>query len=106
MPDSPTEIKPPQASAALMNGVLLNKEAPETFKIPSDKERRSAEIGDYVKIGLESEAMGGERFWVEITAKRDDGHYIGRIDNDLEDGWGVNCDDLIVFGPDNVLSTY
>jgi hypothetical protein len=73
-----------------------------TFQIPALEIRMAGQIGFLAKIGLEDEE-DGERFWVQIVEVREDESYVGRIDNDLYEKWGVDFDDLIVFYPRHIL---
>jgi hypothetical protein len=99
------EVKTPKPPAILIDGVDSNRDYPETFAIPILPERMSVQVGDCVKIGVESPATGHEKFWVQIVARIDNGNYVGRVDNDLADGWGFNYNDQIVFEPRHVLAT-
>ena len=62
----------------------------------------AGQVGFLAKIGLEDQE-DGERFWVQIVEVREDGSYVGRIDNDQEDKWGVNYNDLILFQPKHII---
>ena len=98
-------IKGPIPPACWIDGVELNRQYPDTFSLPSARLRSNAAVGDLIKIGIESDERGGERFWVEIIARIDDGRYIGRVDNDLEEGWGITYNDYVMFEPKHVLAT-
>ena len=89
----------------MIDGVELNLQYPETFDIPHPLKRTSAKIGDLVKIGVESTERSGERFWVGIVSRIDDGRYVGLVDNDLEDGWGFNYNDHVFFESRHILTT-
>jgi hypothetical protein len=67
------DIKRPIPPALWIDGVEMNRQHPESFHIPNSEERTTARIGDFVKIGVESSERGGERFWVEIISRVDDG---------------------------------
>ncbi|HSZ74676.1 MAG TPA: hypothetical protein VK779_07645 [Rhizomicrobium sp.] len=99
------EIRHPILPAVLIDGVELNRQHPDTFLIPSVTERTSAKVGELVKVGVESTERGFERFWVEIVNRIDDGRYVGRVDNDLADGWGFNYNDHIIFAAQHILAT-
>ena len=99
------ELKAPLSPAIWIDGVESNAQHPDTFLIPDAIERRGAKIGDFVKIGVESIKNGHEKFWVEIVACVDNGNYIGRIDNDLADCWGIAYNDHVQFEPKHILAT-
>jgi len=100
------EIKHPRAPASLIDGIESNRLYPDRFEIPPAEDQNSAQIGDSVKVGIESPEIGHEKFWVQIVARIDNGKYIGRVDNDLADGWGINFNDHIVFEPRHLLATF
>lgn len=99
-----SQVKIPLPPAIWIDGVESNVKNPDTFLIPNPHERTGAKIGDFVKIGVESIEHGHEKFWVEITGRIDNGNYVGRVDNDLEDCWGLNYDDQVLFEPRHVLA--
>ena len=99
------EVKTLKPPAILIDGVVSNRDHPDTFHIPGLAERTSSQIGEYVKIGVESPLNGHEKFWVQIVARMDNGNYVGRVDNDLADFWGVNYNDHLVFEPRHLLAT-
>jgi hypothetical protein len=87
----------------LINGEVRNQLHPTTFEIPSREIRDSLQPGDYVKIGLEKiDQTSGEKFWVEVQGKSDDGIYIAAVKNDLV-RWNYVCDDAITFRAEHVL---
>lgn len=73
-----------------IDGVELNKENPESFLIPSDKEKNKMEDGFHIKVGHNS-----ERFWAEVTSIEESGRIHARVDNDLVNKHPFKCDDKI-----------
>ncbi|MDJ0839651.1 MAG: hypothetical protein QNK37_24245 [Acidobacteriota bacterium] len=73
----------------LRSGEAIHVENPDTFFIPSVRERYSLEPGQFVKLIFDIETVDedgeamvqGERMWVLVTGKCDD-FYIGMLDND------------------------
>lgn len=66
-----------------MNGVIMNRDHPDTFEIPSDEEKAAIFPGDFVKVGFLTDArIGAERMWLEVTGIRDDGWIHGKLNND------------------------
>jgi len=58
----------------LMDGIKSNQENPDTFDIPSVTQKKSLEIGDFVKLGFlerpttyNKNDTGGERMWLKVT---------------------------------------
>lgn len=96
------EIKSPFPPATWIDGVARSAAPPETFQIPSDAERAAMSPGDFVKLGLET-PESGERFWVEVVARIDDGRYVGRIDNEIDSAWGLAQNDHVIFEPRHIL---
>jgi uncharacterized protein YegJ (DUF2314 family) len=81
----------------LIDGIQRNKENPNTFYIPSEDEKSLVDIGMLCKLGFETldkeEELGGERMWVEVIKKTEDG-FVGTLRNvplfmDLEFGQEV-----------------
>lgn len=94
---------PLKDDVSLIDGVARNRRN-KNFQIPSVQERETIPLGSYAKIGTEG-PEAGERFWV-IVKEHDSEGYVGMINNDLvrTEKHGLACDELIRFGPDNVLS--
>jgi hypothetical protein len=100
-----SQVKLPRPPAIWIDGVESNAKNPDTFLIPNLHERTDVKIGDFVKIGVESMERGHEKFWVEVIARIDNGNYVGRVDNDLADVWGINYNDQALFEPRHVLAS-
>lgn len=88
----------------LENAFELNKEYPDTFKIPPQKEIDSLKDGDYVKLIFAEENTAAERMWVKITEINGD-NFIGILDNDPYGLKSVKCGDKIVFKTENIIDT-
>lgn len=88
----------------LINGVLRNKENPDTFKIPTQKQKDSLKEGDYVYIGIliYTANIDAERTWVQIETIKDK-YYVGKIVKDLTLIQSIKKDDLIYFESKNIL---
>ena len=52
----------------LGSGVRLNREYPDTFRIPSEEERDAVVPGMEVKLAFEMRDGWGERMWLTVTA--------------------------------------
>jgi len=85
-----------------VNGVERNNEHPSTFEIPDQESKGAIEKGDFVKVGIEFEGGGGERFWVKVTQAKP---LQGLVANNLvsTDKHGLVKNDLIAFEADHVL---
>ena len=95
----------------LMNGVERNRAHPDTFQIPSQDEREALQAGAFAKIGIEMPDGSGERFWVKLEGRVEDGatvQYRGAISNDLVHtrDHGMKDADMIEFGAEHVLQVY
>src|SRR6266550_1991313 len=84
----------------LDNAEVLSRNHPDTFEIPERGERDSLQLGDLVKLIFLDADGGGERMWVEVEGRADDGGYVGRLDNDpvVID---ANAGDVVRFRPEN-----
>lgn len=87
---------------SMINGEVMSAQHPDTFQIPSLKERQSLRPGDHAKIGMTGHS-GGERFWVKIT-EVSGSRYKGAVDNDLI-VVPMKLGEEVEFGPEHVLST-
>jgi len=102
---------------ALLDGVAVNREHPDTFHIPSYEHKMFVIPGDHVKLMFESDGEV-ERMWVVITAgklmkaKHDsDGctwpcnHvlYTGTLANDPFMIEGLVYGDTVSFTADNII---
>lgn len=89
----------------LENAFELNREYPDTFKIPPQKEIDSLKPDDYVKLIFTEENAAAERMWVKITNINGD-NFTGILDNDPYSLKSVKCGDEIIFKTDNIIDTY
>lgn len=68
----------------LIDGVQRNKEHPNTFYIPSEKDKKKVTVGLLCKLGFEptedAEEIGGERMWVEVISADGD-NFVGTLRN-------------------------
>lgn len=67
-------------SYKLIDGVERHEKYPDTFEIPSDKDKSEIAIGDFVKLGLELPNGRGERMWFRVLAINGK-KFIGALDN-------------------------
>lgn len=94
---------------SLIDGVAMNRRFPDTFILPSDKDKESLHEGSYVMVsvrfGCRGASLSGERFWVTVT-KVNEETVSGVIDNELacEEDHGMNMGDRITFTRDHVLA--
>ncbi|OEJ12998.1 hypothetical protein BFL38_00060 [Brachyspira hampsonii] len=86
----------------LENAFELNKEYPDTFKIPSKEETYSLKPDDYVKLIFTEENAVPERMWVKIT-NINGNNFTGILDNDPYCLKSVKCGDKIVFKTENII---
>ena len=70
--------KAPLKCPLLLNARELEKQHPETFSCPNDRDCQWIKKGTMVKV-----CNGRERFWVEVTAIRKGGILQGRCSNNL-----------------------
>ena len=93
----------------LIDGKERNKENPDTFSIPSPKEKAALKKGDTVKLGFElpdhSDGPGGERMWVKIVNISGD-FYKGTLANSPVVINALSHGDVIEFKAKNILSVY
>ncbi|AFU88168.1 hypothetical protein CcrColossus_gp298 [Caulobacter phage CcrColossus] len=99
-------IRPLQAGV-MVDGVARNAEYPDTFQIPSEYERENLKLGAAVKVCIEVDAGGGERFWTDVVARLDDGDYLVKVDNYLVNSiyHGVRVNDILRVAPKHILTT-
>ncbi len=102
----------------LINGEARAKAHPDTWEIPTPRERMSLEAGDVVKLGFTLDepldGCSGERLWVKVTRGMDaTGFYEGEIDNDLVvidglkfQGRTMKLGARVKFKPKHVLDRY
>lgn len=91
----------------LESGVLMNRRHPKTFHIPSERRRRSATIGDLVKLIFETVDLdgtrSGERMWVDITGTFDS-CLVGKLSNSpLTDNKNLYFGAPIIFRPEHII---
>lgn len=92
----------------LIDGEERNRLHPKTFEIPSLKERMNLEVGQTVKIGVETPGHGGERFWVRVSKVTEAGKYQAKVEQADMLGTanhGVKHKSLIEFEAKHVLAT-
>ncbi len=94
----------------LDDGEQMHANAPDTFYIPTLKERENLKVGDCVKLVFRMDQpfkdhLSVERMWVEITEVKDN-YYIGYLDNDPDGEVLVECGDTVVFQPKHVIAIY
>lgn len=53
----------------LTDGQDMHQRHPDTFGVPNDEELAALRVGDFVKLGFQSDddEEPGERMWVEVT---------------------------------------
>lgn len=90
----------------LIDGEERNREAPETFRIPTLDERKKLRVGDWAKCMFHDPSLSPpnlERMWVKVTELKDDGSYVGVLDNDPV-LMKIDCGDRIEFEPKHVIN--
>jgi hypothetical protein len=90
----------------LESAVAMNAAHPDTFLIPSARERHNLRVGDYVKITFSSvnQSTIPERMWVEVVKEGQGRRYVGRLDNEPFYLKGLHLNDMIPFTADHVAS--
>ncbi|MCY9738149.1 DUF2314 domain-containing protein [Paenibacillus alvei] len=88
----------------LIDGVKMNEQYPESFKIPSKSDIRNLEVGNHVKLGFEEDGKHTERMWVLLT-RIDGDDFEGILDNDPFNLETIKCGDLVKFNSKHILST-
>jgi len=91
-------------SWSLVN-VEVRADLHDNFLIPSRADREALVFGDFAKlIFLEHQAADwGERMWVIVRKKLDDGRYEGELDSDPATV-NVECGAMVTFGPEHVCA--
>lgn len=100
------ELTQPKKGFRLESAVTLNKTNPDTFLIPSRKDRESLEVGDLVKLNFISlDSQWRERMLVEVSGVQSK-KYEGLLRScpttpELEDSlqWG----DVLEFEPRHII---
>ncbi|NLT30360.1 MAG: DUF2314 domain-containing protein [Propionibacterium sp.] len=93
---------------SLDNAEELRRDHPDSFDIPSHRERTSLQRGDLVKLVFRivptpTEGAGAERMWV-IISETDGDHYVGHLDNDPFRITTIQAGDPVTFGPEHVIA--
>jgi hypothetical protein len=52
-----------------------------SFGIPSRQDRWTVPVGHFVKLVFKGEGLRGERMWVEVESRNEDGSYSGALRN-------------------------
>jgi hypothetical protein len=93
-----------QKAYELDNIEARNAAHPKTFWIPDRVDRENLVAGDSAKlVFLDTKIAGlGERMWVEVDGRADDGGYVGRLNNEPV-YMRLHVDDMVRFGPEHVL---
>lgn len=102
--------KPRGVDYRLVDGEVLNREAPSTFFIPTRAEREALKPGDLVKLLFEivdpEQGMPtAERMWVEVVEVRGSG-YVGSLDNEPHVITTIRPGSQIKFEPHHVIATW
>lgn len=86
----------------LLDAEAQNEAFPDTFPIPSARERRALRTGDLVKLVFvldppPTEGPNAERMWMEVRRIHEDGSYDGWLTNDPVVVPGLESGALIAF---------
>lgn len=96
----------PTFSYQLGDGEKSNQEHPETFSIPSRKERENLIPGMNVKLIFQirdGDMELTERMWVIVTDKKPD-HYVGSLNNNPCSTTKLRAGDEVIFRPEHVIN--
>lgn len=91
----PSLLKRPR----LVDAQDMARRFPDTFEVPSAEALAAVGPGRLVKVAL---ASRGERFWVEVVARRGDGRLEGLVRNRLVSSRSLLFGDRIAFRESNV----
>ncbi len=83
------------------SAIVRSEHSPETFKIPSKKQRENVEPGYVVKLIFTS-AGKGERMWVEVEGKAKN-RYVGILKNSPIFVDAIKGE-RVEFGPENICA--
>jgi len=90
----------------LVDGEAQHRAHPDTFEIPSAKERRGVRAGNMVKLGFlilaPTDEYRDERMWVAVAGTRGKS-YFGTLCNEPSHDVGAVLEDTIVFDSRNIL---
>lgn len=82
---------------ALIDYALVNAQDPSLYSfIPETEAILALKPGRGVKIGLEGGA-NPEHFWVMIVERRGVHGFVGKVQNTLLPGWGIDFGDHLIF---------
>ena len=92
----------------LVDVVEMSKNHPTTFILPSYDRIIKLKKGATVKLGFitEDEKVATERMWVIIKMIREDGSFIGALDNDPFILKHLVFEDYVKFEAKNILDIY
>tara|TARA_B100000674_G_C37673604_1_gene838176 strand:- start:44 stop:628 length:585 start_codon:yes stop_codon:yes gene_type:complete len=85
----------------LVDGVKMNNKYPDSFHIPTKKEKSNIKVGDVVKI---IDERNSERFWVKVTEFITDELMVCSISNDLVGNQPYTLGDKIHVKKDNIIN--
>lgn len=95
---------------ALIDYAMINAEQPDLYaRIPSLQTLAGLRVGQFVKIGLralfldQSSGLHPEHFWIEIVERRGEQGFVGRVENDIQDGFRVKYRDALVFCAHHII---
>ncbi len=81
-----------------IDGVEMNQRIPNSFEIPSKREKNKMKEGFHIKVG-----HNGERFWAKVTSIEESGRIFAIVDNDLVCEHPFKCDDKITVEMRHIL---
>jgi hypothetical protein len=92
---------------ALGDGEKMHAEHPDTFWMPERKAREALKPGNMVKcmftpLKVKKGLPGGDRMWVTIKAVREDGTYLGKLEN-CPTSFDAEPGDDVVFRPEHII---
>ncbi len=98
----------PEAEYVLANAEDRNREAPNSFLIPTREQRENFVPGDLVKlifevVGSGDREVSAERMWVQIIEAKA-GSYVGTLDNHPQVITTIHPGCRILFGPEHVTA--
>ena len=102
----------PSSACVIVNAEERAAQHPDTLEIPPREIRQGRRVGDTVKVILEvpagapARSHSAERPWFIIKEVREGPRYVGALANELVVFTELKMDDLVEFGPENIIAIW
>jgi hypothetical protein len=90
----------------LADAEARSRTGPTTFFIPPALARYNLVEGNIVKLVFVGPDGTGERMWVSVQGRAENGQYLGRLDNAPKATGGLMLGDSVKFSPCHVIAIY